>query len=283
VCQALVPVMVRLHERVPRATVAVLLAGAILVDVVRFASGVTQLGYLNLFFVWVLVQQLGFWYADGWFARRRWWQLVGIVVACYAGIAALTFAGPYHVNLLDMLNPPTLPLVLLGVAQACLLRLLRPALAALMSTHAARAVVFLVGSRLMTIYLWHLPVIIILAGVALLVPGASPEPASAAWWWSRILVYLIVLAALFALSLLVGRWEQPLEPGVTPPIAVVAVAAALTFAPTFLVIEYFLDLRLAIVGAVCLSVAILLLGRWPERWGSTRAVTRAESAERTAA
>jgi hypothetical protein len=117
----------------------------------------------------------------------------------------------------------------------------------------------------MTIYLWHLPVIIIIAGLGLLIPGASPEPASPAWWWSRILVYLLVLGILFGLSFLVGRWEQPRELGPTPPIGVVAVAAALTFVPTFLVIEYFLDLALAFTGAACLSVAILLLGRWPQR------------------
>jgi peptidoglycan/LPS O-acetylase OafA/YrhL len=273
-CQTLIPVMVRLHERAAWPTLGVLLLGVIVVDAARFGFDVKQLGYLNMFFVWLLVQQLGFWYADGWFTRRRWWQLVAIVVACYAALAALTFVGPYNTDLLDMLNPPTLPLVLLGLAQACLLRLLRPALAKLMSTHAARAVVFLVGTRLMTIYLWHLPVIIIVAGIGLLIPGASPEPSSPAWWWSRILVYLLVLGVLFALSLVVGRWEQPIEAGPTPPIWVVVVAAILTFVPTFLVIEYFLGLGLAIAGAACLGVAILLLGRWPVRWGSTATVER---------
>ncbi|MGV3712465.1 acyltransferase family protein [Pseudolysinimonas sp.] len=276
-CQTLIPVMVRLHERFARRTVGVLLLGVVLVDAARYVFDVKQLGYLNMVFVWLLVQQVGFWYADGWFARRAWWQLVAIIGACYGGLWLLTAVGPYNTDMLDMLNPPTLPLVLLGLAQACALRLLRPALAKLMSTHAARAVVFLVGTRLMTIYLWHLPVIIILAGLALLIPGASPEPASPAWWWSRILVYLLVLGVLFALSLLVGRWEQPIEAGPTPPIWVDVVAAALTFAPTFLVIEYFLGLGLAIAGAACLGVAILLLGRWPQRWGSTRDV-RAEHA-----
>lgn len=276
-CQTLIPVLVRLHERYAGQTLAVLLAGVVLVDVARFASGITQIGYLNMLFVWPLVQQLGFGYADGWFARRTWWQLVALIGACYGTLWALTAVGPYDPNMLDMLNPPTLPLVVLGLAQACALRLLRPALAKLMATHAARAVVFLVGSRLMTIYLWHLPVIIILAGVALLIPGASPEPASPAWWWSRILVYVLVLGALFALSLLVGRWEQPIEAGPTPPIWVNVLAAALTFAPTFLVIEYFLGLGLAITGALCLGAAILLLGRWPVRWGSTRNV-RADAA-----
>lgn len=270
-CQALVPVMVRFHSRWSWQTLVVLFAGVIAVDAVRYISGVEELGYLNMLFVWVLVQQLGFWYADGWFARRRWWQLLLIPAACFAALWPLTALGPYATDMLTNLNPPTLPLVLLGLAQACLLRLLRPALAKLMSTHAARAVVFLVGTRLMTIYLWHLPIIIILAGVSLLIPGASPEPASPAWWWSRIFVYLIVLGLLFALSLLVGRWEQPIEAGATPPIWVVVVAAALTFVPTFLVIEYFLNLGLAIAGSACLGIAILLLGRWPQRWAARTA------------
>jgi len=271
-CQALVPVMVRLHARAAGPTLGVLLLGAVLVDAARYASGVTQVGYLNMFFVWLLVQQIGFWYADGWFARRTWWQLVLLAAACYAALVPLTAVGPYSVDMLDNLNPPTLPLVLLGLAQACVLRLLHPVLAKLMSTHAARAVVFLVGTRLMTIYLWHLPVIIIVAGIGLLIPGASPEPASPAWWWSRILVYLVVLGLLFALSFLVGRWEQPREVGPTPPTWVVAVAAVLTFVPPFLVIEYFLGLWLAIAGAASFGVAILLLGRWPANRGSTPSV-----------
>ncbi len=278
-CQALVPVTVRLHARAPIATLLVLLAGVIAVDTARYSSGIEEIGYLNMLFVWVLVQQLGYWYADGWFARRAWWQLLLIAVACYAALVPLAFpgaigVGPYSADMLTNLNPPTLPLVLLALAQACLLRLLRPALAKLMNTHAARAVVFLVGTRLMTIYLWHLPLIIILAGLSLLIPGASPEPSSPAWWWSRILVYLLVLGALFALSLLVGRWEQPRELGPTPPIWVVVVAAALTFIPPMLVIEYFLGWGLAILGAASFSVAILLLGRWPESWGASATVPR---------
>lgn len=264
-CQALVPVMVRLHARAAVRTLGVLLLGAVIVDAARYGTGVTQLGYLNMVFVWLLVQQIGFWYADGWFTRRTWWQLVLLAAVCYATLLPLTTVGPYRTDMLVNLNPPTLPLVLLGLAQACLLRLARPALVKLMSTHAVRAVVFLVGTRLMTIYLWHLPIIILLAGLALLVPGASPEPASPEWWWSRTLAYLLVLGILFALSLLVGRWEQPRDLGSAPPIWVGAVAAALTFVPPFLVIEYFLDLWLAVVGATCFSVAILLLDRWPRR------------------
>jgi fucose 4-O-acetylase-like acetyltransferase len=262
-CQAVVPFAVHWHLRAPKRTLLVLLVGAIIVDAARYSIGNNAVGLLNLFFVWVLIQQLGFWYADGWFGRRRWWQLVIVALASWATLFPMTIWGPYSPDMLTNLNPPTVPLIALGLSQACVLRLLRPLLARLMQTRGARGAVFLIGSRLMTIYLWHLPIIIILAGAALLIPGASPEPGSAAWWWSRIPIYAVVLALLFVLSLLVGRWEQPREVGPTPPGWVVALASALTIVPAVLIIQYFLDLRLAIVGAVCFGIAILLLGRWP--------------------
>ena len=264
-CQALVPFMAGLHERTPKTTLLVLLAGAILVDALRYSTGNVLIGLVNLAFVWLLIQQFGFWYADGWFDRRKWWQLVAIAAACYATLIPMTTVGPYSVDMLTDLNPPTVPLIALGLAQACLLRLLKPALSALMRTRAAKGVVFLVGSRLMTVYLWHLPVIIILVGAALLIPGASPEAASAAWWLSRPLVYVLVLAALFGLSFLVGRWEAPREVGVTPPAWIVGLAAVLIFVPAVLILQWFLNLEFAIIGAVFYGAAVLLLGRWRSR------------------
>lgn len=264
-CQAVVPWMAGWHARTPRATLLVLLAGVVLVDAVRFATGITEVGLLNLFFVWVLVQQLGFWYADGWLDRRRPLTLVGIAALAYAALVPLTTLGPYSPDMLFNLNPATLPLVVLAVAQACILRLLKPALARLMETTGARAVVFLVGSRLMTIYLWHLPAILLVSGIALLIPGAAPEPGSAAWWWSRIPYFLVVLGVVYGLSFLVGRWEMPREVGSTPPAWVVALAAICAFVPSFLVLQFFMDLTLAATGTVLLSAAILLIGRWPSR------------------
>ena len=264
-CQALVPFMAGMHERAPKTTLLVLLAGAILVDVLRYSSDNVLIGLVNLAFVWLLIQQFGFWYADGWFDRRKWWQLVAIAAACYALLIPLTTVGPYSVDMLTDLNPPTVPLIVLGLAQACLLRLLKPALTALMRTRAAKAVVFVVGSRLMTVYLWHLPVIIIFIGAALLIPGASPEPASEAWWLSRPLFYVLVLVALFGLSFLVGRWETPREVGVTPPAWIVALCAVLVFVPALLILQWFLNLEFAILGAVFYGAAVLMLGRWKSR------------------
>ena len=191
-----------------------------------------------------------------------------IAVASWATLFPLTIWGPYSPDMLTNLNPPTVPLIALGLSQACVLRLLRPLLAALMRTRGARTAVFLAGSRLMTIYLWHLPIIIILTGLGLLIPGGSPLPGSAVWWWTRIPMYVLVLLLIFALSFLVGRFEAPREVGPTPPNWVVVLASALTIVPPALIIEYFLNLPLAILSAICFGVAILLLGRWPAAKGA---------------
>jgi fucose 4-O-acetylase-like acetyltransferase len=261
-CQALVPFLARLHAIAPHRTVLVLLAGVVVVDAVHYQPGLYWFGLLNLLFVWPLIQQIGFWYADGFFDRRSWWQLALISLLSVGMLWPLTAFGPYDVNMLVNLNPPTMPLVFLGLSQAAFLRLLKRPLGALMRTAGARAVVFLVGTRLMTVYLWHLPLIVAFSGLALLIPGASPPPGSAEWWLSRPIEYVLVLGALFALSLVVGRWEQPRELGITPPRPVVALAAVLTIAVPALLIPLGLDFALAIAGAVTFGVAILILGRW---------------------
>lgn len=264
-CQAVVPVMVRLHERAPRATLALLAAGVVVVDATRFATGVTEVGLLNLLLVWPLIQQLGFWYRDGWFDRRGTATLLGIAASCYLALWPLTAWGPYSVSMLGNLNPPTVPLVLLGVAQGCLLRVARPALSRLMRVRAVQGFVFVLGTRLMTVYLWHLPVILIVTGLTLLIPGAAPTPSSPAWWWSRPVMFVVVLAAVLALSLVLVRWEAIGALPPSPPTAVVAVAWVCAFVPPFAVMQWFLSLWIAVGGAVVLTISVVLL-----RSGGTR-------------
>ena len=79
ISQAFLPFLARMHTVAPKRTVLVLLVGVILVDVLRYSTadlGMLSfwLGLLNLLFVWPLIQQFGFWYADGFF-DRPWWQL----------------------------------------------------------------------------------------------------------------------------------------------------------------------------------------------------------------
>ncbi|WP_150954274.1 acyltransferase family protein [Microbacterium testaceum] len=260
-CQAVVPLTFRWHEQAPRGTLLVLLIAVVAVDALRFGTGVGELGYLNLLFVWPLIQQLGFWYRDGWFDRRSPLSLIGIAAGCYLVVGAVVVWGPYSNNMLANLNPPTLPLVLFGLAQACLLRLAKPVLAALMRTRIAQAVVFVIGSRLMTVYLWHLPVILIVSGIALLIPGAAPTPASSEWWATRPLVFLATAVVLWLLSLVLVRFETLGELPPTPGAFILTIAWACAFLPPFAVTLQGMNTVLAIGGAVLYSASVLLLRR----------------------
>ncbi|MFF1632463.1 acyltransferase [Leifsonia sp. NPDC058248] len=262
-CQWFVPFMARMHERAPWWTLTALAAGAVLVDAARAASGVEPLGLLNLVFVWLFVQQLGFFYADGVLqAAPR-----GVLVAIALGAGALLFAGVaigvYSPDMLVNLNPPRFALGLLGAIQLCVLVLVHPALTALMRTRPARAFTFVVGSRLMTVYLWHLTCIIAITGLCLLIPGAVPAPLSDAWWASRPLVLLAAFGLVLLLSLGVGRFESGPRPlrddEVAPGWARVSVAALLAFIPPFLVMRLGLDGWLALLGIVCFSASLLLV------------------------
>ncbi|SIT74888.1 acyltransferase [Microbacterium sp. RU33B] len=260
-CQASVPLMMRRDAAAPRLTVVVLAVAVVGVDALRYSTGLEDIGLFNLAFVWLLCQQFGILYFRGVFDRLRGPVLVVIAIACYLALWPLTALGPYDVSMLENLNPPTLPLVVLGLAQACILRLLKDPLTALMRHRVAQGVVFIVGGRLMTIYLWHLPVILAVTGLTLLIPGAAPAPATAAWWWSRIPMFLVVMGLLYALSLVVARWEAMPSLPPAPRTGAVALGVLLAFVPAFLVMELGLDVRLALLGAAAYAVAVLALRR----------------------
>ena len=71
-------------------------------------------------------------------------------------------------------------IVVLAVGQTCLLVLAHPALERLVALRPVRVVVATVGSRLMTIYLCHLPVLALVIGLLLLTPLPAPPAGSPA-------------------------------------------------------------------------------------------------------
>ena len=234
----------------------------------------TNFGLLNMVFVWLFVQQLGFVYASGWLERTPKAVLIAVPLASWALLVPMTRSGIWSPDMLTDLNPPMSTLMLLGIAQLCLLRLFRPALARVMRTRAAQAVVFGVGSRGMTVYLWHVPLLVILLGALLAVGAPFPAPGSELWWLTRIPTYLAVLALAGVVSLAVARLERPPRAIPTgrrrPPILLVGVAAVLAITPPFVVMLDGLDVLWACIGAVALPLSIWLLGR-------TRTVARAEA------
>jgi surface polysaccharide O-acyltransferase-like enzyme len=265
ITQCCVPVMARLHDRAPWATLGVLLLLAAAVDALRFATGTAEVGLLNLGPVWLFAQQLGFLWADGWFARRSRVLLAAVALAGYALLVPMTSVGLWAPDMLQDLNPPMLPLAVLAVSQVCLVQLAHRPLTRLMQTRPAQATVFVLGRDGMTIYLWHLPLYIALNGVALLLAVPFPEPGSSTWWATRPVAVVVVLAAALGVARALRRSDRPLPRLVAgtdrPGWSVVALAALCTIGPAFVVMQWHLSFGVALLGAVAVPVGVWLLGR----------------------
>ncbi|RZU63930.1 fucose 4-O-acetylase-like acetyltransferase [Microterricola gilva] len=210
-CSALVPLMVAAHERARVAAPGLLLAAVVAVDVARMSSGVEAIGFLNLLFVWLLVQQFGFWLADGLVDTLAPRAKAGVIVAAITALLALT-AGPYPADMFVNLNPPTVCLVLLGAAQLMVFSLLRGRISVLAERERVRRAIDGLGKRGMTVYIWHMPVLIALAAALLIVNAATgialPEPLSAEWWSSRAMWLLLVGVAVAPAVSLFARFER---------------------------------------------------------------------------
>ncbi|WP_161606197.1 acyltransferase family protein [Microlunatus speluncae] len=205
---ALVPIMVRLHESAPKRTLAVLAGGAVVVDVLRFGTGIEAVGFLNLVFVWLAVQQLGFGYADGWFRRIDRRQLPAAVIGSLLVLIMVVGYAGYSPNLIDNLNPPTCCLLLLGVVQGLLLTLAAPALERLTHRPTIRTLVDAINDRAMTIYLWHMSVLVTIALIILAAGLPFPEPLSAGWWFTRGFWLLAIAVGMIIAARALGRFER---------------------------------------------------------------------------
>jgi peptidoglycan/LPS O-acetylase OafA/YrhL len=263
--QTYLPLLATLHARAPWRTLIALAAGAVICDVLRFATGIEALALLDMTFVWLFAQQLGFWFADGWFRARSRTTVAAIGAGAYLLLLGLVAIG-YPGNMLANLYPPTFAIVALAVGQTCLLVLAYPGLERLTALRPVQVVVATVGSRLMTIYLWHLPVLALIIGLLLLTPLPTPASGSAAWWLTRPLIFLVMAAVLTGISLLFGRLESSSPaPGCHPSDWSTGLAAGLMVLPSFAVIVYGLDFTVAAASALVLTTAVLLLSPLPAR------------------
>lgn len=274
ITQCCVPLMMRLHERAPWRTLGALLVLAAAVDTVRFATGVAEVGLLNLGPVWLFAQQIGFLWADGWFVRRSRIALLVVAAAGYALLVPMTSIGLWSPDMLQDLNPPMLPLAVLAIAQACLVQVVHGPLTRLMRTRAAQGVVFLLGRDGMTVYLWHLPLFIALNGVALLVGVPFPQPGSGTWWATRAIALVVLLATALGVARALRRFDRPLPrlaPGADRPAwPVLAVAALCTIGPAFAVMQLHLSFGVALTGALAIPLGVWLLTRTVPATGVTR-------------
>ncbi|GAA3054113.1 Acyltransferase family protein [Actinokineospora globicatena] len=226
---AVTPVMARAHERFGLGVLVPFAALAVLVDVVRFA-GLPEAGFVNAVVIWVAVHQLGICYADGKLELGRRGH-VAMAVGGFAVVAAMVAFGPYAQSMIGMpgapmsnMSPPAAVLLPLAVGQLGLLLLARPVLNRL-DGPAIRAI----GARCTTIYLWHMPALVVVAGVMVLGMGyRTPDPGSVEWFAVAPMWVTCVGLVLAALVRVFGRFETGAGRAVPSPKVLTAgfVAAA---------------------------------------------------------
>lgn len=265
-CSGLVPLMARLHERAPWATLLGLLVGVMAVDTVALLTAQPLIGALNLLFVWIFIQQLGFCLADGWFDWRRRWMLGASGLAAFGVLLAMVVVIGYSPDMYDNLNPPTAAILVLGVGQTLLFAWLRPWLARLAERPTLAGVSDAINRNAMQIYLWHVPVIVLLA-VVLVVAGAPfPEPLSGEWWQSRppflVAVALLLIPIVIGVAWLERRGERADVAPVGPWLAALKVTLGIAGVVTIL-IAGFTPAYGAAIGVTLLLLAVLL--RSPRR------------------
>ena len=177
--------MAALHRRAAWATYFGLAGAAVAVDLVdRFLQ--MPIGALNWLFVWLFVQQLGFGVRDQWYSRRPRSLLLVLAVTAYALMAVAVFGLDYDPDMIANLNPPTVLLLLLGLAQVYLFTLLQPAIRAAMRTRAVLLTIGALGTFGMVIYLWHTVAMAVVVGVQLALGLPFPPVLTPTWWITRI-------------------------------------------------------------------------------------------------
>jgi len=234
---ALAPMMVRLHDRFGWGVLAALVAAAVAVDIVRFAGGVSAVGYANFPIVWLLAHQWGFVYADGRLTTARGRLLAA---AGLGSLIALVSLGPYPLSMVGLatdefsnMDPPTLAIVALTMWEIGFALVTRSAVARWLRRPRPWTAVVGVNAVIMTAFLWHLTVLVIAIGVLYPIGFPQPEVGTAAWWsWRPIwLLCLAIILTVFVATfggierrgLLRPRREVSAIPGSAALAAVAAV------------------------------------------------------------
>jgi hypothetical protein len=198
-------------------------AGAI-VDVAFFAADLRWLGWSNYFWVWLAVHQLGYAWRDGRVGSPV--QLVATSMAALIVLVVLVFPGPYPLAMagspdaeLSNSLPPKITLLVLGVFQFGMLLAVEKPMQRILSGLRIWAGTVLINGMIMTIYLWHLTVAVVVISLSFAAGGAGMrlEPGGAEWWITRPLWIGFLYAALTPVAMLLAPLERSArKAGATP-------------------------------------------------------------------
>ena len=221
----LAPATYVIWEKLGFASFWMFVAIAALTDFAFFAADQRWLGWSNYFWVWLAVHHLGYAWRDG-----RTGTPLQLLFYSAAGILALwllIFRGPDPLAMvgspdegLSNTLPPKITLLALGIFQFGLLLALQNPMRRVLNGLRLWTATVLINGMIMTVYLWHITIMVILIAVLYLLggPGLGLEPGSTAWWWSRPVWIVVLTVLLVPAALLLSRFERSatFDPGTAP-------------------------------------------------------------------
>lgn len=188
------------------------LVGAGAVDLVSLATPWQVVGMANMLAVWLTLHQLGVAWQSG-----RLEPVAGAIGAVgILGLLVLVGPGPYAVVMvgtsgegISNTHPTRVTLLLLGMAQVGFALAVRPLLARIAAVPLVGLAMRWLGTRLMTVYLWHLTVFALFTAGSVQLGGWGlvPRPAGVEWWRQQPLWLAALALTTLAVVLVLGRFE----------------------------------------------------------------------------
>ena len=237
-----------LHQKWGAKFIIIGAAFPFLIDWLRFSTGNTSIGYLNIF-IWIWVHQLGFAYADGTLLASattkstytQWWKKFGGLFMVIIGGTGLFFCSgikkfgavsilhtiaeklhlahlPYPPPMVGLpnekisnMNPPSVAIMFLAITQIGLVVIFRDRLQKMLMREKIWIFTVAVNSMILTIFCWHQTALAIVTLARFTVGIEEPALGSGSWWATRPLMlgaYTLVLACIVPLFWKYERWRN---------------------------------------------------------------------------
>ena len=186
-----------------------------LTDLAFFVADIKWLGWANYFWVWLAVQHLGFAWRD-----NRMGSALTLIIYSAMGLLALyllIFKGPYPLAMvgspdegLSNTLPPKITLLALGIFQFGLLLALEGPMRRTLSGLRLWTATVLVNSMIMTVYLWHITVMVVFVALLYMAGGIglTLEPGTTEWWLWRPVWVAVLLVLLIPVALPLSTFER---------------------------------------------------------------------------
>jgi len=209
------PASYRFWQKFGFASFFVFAALAALTDLAFFAADMQWLGWTNYFWVWLAVHHLGFAWRDGRLGKPGILLLYSAIG--FVALYLMVFHGPYPLAMvgspdegLSNTLPPKITLLALGIFQFGLLLSLEGPMRKMLAGLRLWTFTVLINSMIMTVYLWHITVMIVFGAVLYVTGGfgLGIEPGTSEWWYTRPVWIGILLVLLLPTALLLSPLER---------------------------------------------------------------------------